>query len=659
MTTYKSAGGTTKDQKESRVLQEFRRAYEYKRPWLDEAEQDYEFAFGKQWDDADAQKLIDKGVLPLTINKIWPSIQLLVGIESQNRTDAKAFPEGKEDDVRAEIATMLLKNVNKNSDLDFKHSEQFEDGLICAEGWIEPYLDYTDHPLFAKMKFRVADYNQFYPDPDAKEYDFSDGQFMDKVTFGLTKDQVLQLYPDLEDKLDNITGRLSLDNGGDKSVWNTVVSLVDRVMYKNSSNADSPEQTEDPTYDLLEHYYKKFVPKYWVASYQHGLKEAADKQEAENYVKVENAALPQGVQPAVVINRQVPEIWVCAFIGNEQVHEDKAWFFPRWKSWPGIPYRAKWKKIPTSKADIQQIYSQGITRGMKSTQQEFNKRRTQELRHLNSTANSGWLTPKDSWVDSDKVEKYGSTPGVTLEYDPMAGPPPERVNPAPLSQGHAQLAAENAQDMKESSGINAEQLAMESGERSGRAIALRQKQGLVMVQKYFDNFSRTKKLTYKFILSQLSEVYDVERAVRVLGDAFLQEHFSVPVMGPMVDPATGQAIVDPMTGQPAMVTQIDPMTGQPQMQVDKNAVVQTVNEVLNDSELGNYDVAIGESAQNETVRLANFMTLTEMQQAGVPIPPDVFVDESSISAGSKKKIMAAIQQMQTAAQNAQPPKKAS
>jgi hypothetical protein len=207
--------------------------------------------------------------------------------------------------------------------------------------------------------------------------------------------------------------------------------------------------------------------------------------------------------------------------------------------------------------------------------------------------------------------------------------------------------------MKESSGINAEQLAMESGERSGRAIALRQKQGLVMVQKYFDNYSRTKKLTYKFILSQLPQVFDVERAVRVLGDAFLQEHFSVPVMGPMVDAATGQPAIDPMTGQPVMGPQIDPNTGQPMMQIDQQVVVTTINEVLNDVELGNYDVAIGESAQNETVRLANFMTLTEMQQAGVPIPPDVFVEESSISSASKKKIMAAIQQMQTA--GARPP----
>ncbi len=656
MTSYKrSAGGTTEDQKESKALQDFRFAYEHKRKWLDEAETDYEFAMGKQWEDEDVQALEAKGVLPLTINKIYPNIQLLVGIESQNRTDAKAFPVGKEDDVKGDIVTALLKDVSRNAGLDYKHSEQFEDGLICGEGWLEPYLDYSDHPLFAKMKFRSADYNQFYPDPNAKEYDFSDGQFMDKVSFGLTEDQILMLYPELKDKLGNITGKLSLDTALGNSIWATITSAVDRVMYKNSSNADSPEQIEEPTYDLLEHYYKKYVPKYWVASYQHGLKEAASKEEAENYVKMENAMLPAGVQPAVVIKRTVYEIWCCTYVGNEKVAEDIAWYFPRWKGWPGVPYRAKWKKVPL-RGDNFEILTQGITRGMKSIQMEFNKRRTQELRILNTSANSGWLSAKDSWVDPDKVEKFGSTPGVNLEYDPTAGPPPQRLEPVQLSQGHAQLAAEHSEDMKTESGINAEQLAMESGERSGRAIALRQKQGLVMVQKYFDNLSQTKKIMAKFVLSQLAQVYDVERAVRVLGDAFIQEHFSVPVMGPMVGP-DGKPMLDPM-GQPMVGPQIDPMTGQPQMQVDQQAVVMTFNQVLNDADLGRYDVAIGESAQNDTVRYANYLTLTEMAGAGIPIPPDVLVEESGISASSKQKILAAIQNAQAAGVAAPPKKKA-
>lgn len=655
MADQEYAGGTLPETKDAKSVQDFRRAYEYKKRWLDEALVDFEFAFGKQWEDKDLETLKGQSVLPLTINKIYPNIQLLVGIESQNRTDAKAFPEGKEDDVKGEIATGLLKNVNKTSGLDYKHSEQFEDGLICGEGWLEPFMDYSDNPLLAKMKFRLADYNQFYPDPNAKEYDFSDGQFMDKISFDLTKDQILMLYPDLEQKIGQINGKLTLDRipGNPKDTLG--VQIVPRDMFKSGNNSDQPSIPEEPTYDLLEHYYKKYVPKYWVADYQQGLKETATKEEADQYVKSWQPT-KEGDRPAETIKRIVAEIWTCVFVGNEEVEDELAWYYPRWKGWPGIPYRAKWKKTPI-RNNNSEILTQGITRGMRSLQQEYNKRRTQELRIINTSANSGWLTPKDGWSDPEFVKRFGSTPGVTLEYDPTAGPPPQRLEPTQLSQGHAQLAAEHGQDMKEESGINAEQLALESGDRSGRAIALRQKQGLVMVQKFFDNLSQTKRITYKFMLSQLSEMYDVEHAIRVMGDAFIQEHFSVPVMVPVTDPATGQPIMDPSTGQPATMPQIDPATGQPAMQVDQQAVVKTFNEVLNDADLGVYDIAIGESAQNDTIRYANYLTLTDMAGAGIPIPPEVIVEESGLSSSSKQKILAAIQNAQAAAKTA-PPKKA-
>jgi hypothetical protein len=46
----------------------------------------------------------------------------------------------------------------------------------------------------------------------------------------------------------------------------------------------------------------------------------------------------------------------------------------------------------------------------------------------------------------------------------------------PLSQGHAQLAEENAQDLKEASGVNPDLLATDSKSQSGRAILLKQRQ---------------------------------------------------------------------------------------------------------------------------------------------------------------------------------------
>lgn len=638
-------GGSKEDRKRAKVFRDFQRAYDYKRDWLVEAEEDYQFTFGVQWDEKDVQALEAKGKPALTINKIRPNIQLLVGIESQNRSDFKAFPEGAEDSIKAEIATALLKNAVKRSEAEYKISEAFEDGLICGEGWAELYLDYMRNPLFGEMKLKVSDYNQWFPDPDAKEYDLSDAQYVCKVTYGLNRDQVLMLYPELEDKIDDIgDGSLNMDRlvGGDAMARSRA---PEEPSYQNGKTNVDGQSNEEKTYDLLEYYYNKMVKKFWVADYKLGLKEVASKEEGVNYIEAMKAVAKPGDAPAELISRNVPEKWVCSFIGSELVAEERAWYAPRWSGWPVVRIMSYWKHMPVSFHN-QEILVQGITRGMKSLQQELNKRRSQELHILNTSANSGWLAPQGSFTDLDKVEKLGSSPGTVLEYDPAAGPPPEKQLPTPLSQGHAQMAAEHGADMKESAGINAEQLALESGERSGRAIALRQKQGLVMVQKLFDNLSRSKKTIGKFILSQLSAIYDVDSAIRVLGDAYIKEHFSVPVMAPGIDP---------MTGQPGMIPQLDPNTGELAMQIDTEAVANTFNAVLNDAELGVYDVAIAEAAMSETFKFANFETVKEMAAAGVPVPPDVLIEESTISEGSKRKIVAAIQNMQ-AAQAKEPPK---
>lgn len=364
------------------------------------------------------------------------------------------------------------------------------------------------------------------------------------------------------------------------------------------------------------------------------MKEAKDLDEAQLYVDQKNTI--SGEVVAKVIHRIVPEIWFCSLVGDTVVDEFISPFYPKWKGYSLIPFFAHRITVPIK--DGQEYRIQGIVRSLKDPQRELNKRRSQELRILNSTANSGWLAEQDTWVKKSDVEKYGSTPGVTLEYK-NGKQKPERITPAPLSQGHAQLAAENTQDMKEISGINSDLLAMNKTDASGRAIYLRQQQGIVMLQRILDNFSLTTKLLGRFILSQLGELYTVERAVKVCGTAFIKDNFSKPVM-----------TQSPVDGQP--VPMMDD-TGQMQMEIDQEGVIALFNTVLNDIEIAKYDVEVDETNASPTVKYGNYLMLAEMAGKGMPIPPDVLVDESMIGEASKQKIKKAIASAQQA-QNAMP-----
>lgn len=610
-----------------RILKDFRIAYENHKKWLEKANEDLEFLAGKQWKDEDVEKLESIKVKALTINKIRPNMQLLTGLESQNRSDFLAYPEGEEDSIKAEIATSLIKNVMKNSDGNYVASEQFDEGCSIGASFVEPYMDYTYDMLYGQMKFKKLDYSQIFPGKH-KEYDFNDAPYVCKLTNGLSKEELIMLFPDAEDEIEDMDdGSIMLDGiGFDTDMLGAHIQKTD---YNQGNTQQPEEELEEKNFDLLEYYYKKYITHYYLVDQKLGkLKEVESREIADKFIQAQLAIDPTDMS-AGVLERKIPEIWVAAVVGSKKIDDSRGTFYPKWRIYPILPmYGFKL----TSGVKDKEYMIQGIVRMLKDPQVEVNKRRTQELRHLNQSANSGWIAEEDSYVDKDKWLTSSAEPGVTLEYKKGAQKP-ERITPTPLSQGHAQLVAENSQDMKEISGINTDLLAMNEKQASGRAINLRQKQGLVMVQKLFDNFSRTKRAWGKFILSQLGEIYDVDSAIKVMGDAFITQNFSRPVMAQ-----------DPMTGEEK--PQMDPQTGELMTEVDKQAVATMFNNILSDTALGNYDVAIGEGVNNETVKYGNFQMLMEMRGGGIAVPDELIVEQSMVASADKEKIKNMVQKQQ-------------
>ena len=669
----------TADKQVIEIINNFRYARECKKDWIKEATEDLEFLLGKQWKTEDARELEKAGVRALTVNKVSAIMRLLAGLQRQNKSDFKAFPIGTEDQIKSDIATKLLKNVMNDAEGVYKISEQFGDGAGLGEGWLEPYIDYTDDMLNGRFGLKKGNPFSIYVDPSSKEYDLSDAEYIIKFSPDLTKNQLKKLFPKKADKIEKIKdGKLTLDGvkedtTGENKPHNTLTTGDQYAQpgHDGTVGFDSALFTQ-PLFDLTEYYYKNYIMKYYVANRKTGeILPAKDKEDADDYItKVtqlqKDELINQRMQelsgnPAmadqtaldnqrtiiqqevdgmsieasfVVIDRLEPEIRVCSIVGNtEKLSDELCWSFPKWKGYPFNRFMAYVNTIPLKNKELS---IQGFIRQLKSPQIEINKSRTLEMRHLNEVANSGWFNEEGAWVDKKAVEKYGSTPGIILEYKKGLKDIPHRILPQLLSTGHNRISADATQDMKEISGINTDLLAMaEGGQASGRAIALRQKQGLIMVQEIFDNLSRSQKQLGRFILSILSELFTIETAVKVVGEIFIQENFTEPIM-----------VQDPESGQP--VPQIDPITGGIASQVNNERVIETFTTILEDSGLGRFDVSIGEGINTETTKLANYSILTELLEKGYPIPPDIIIEESSLSLSSKEKILKAFEQAQQA-----------
>lgn len=694
---------------------DFEAAYKFKKELLNRQKEDFLFRLGKQWDEEKLDKLKTAGVEPVTDNLVQSNIFLITGLERQNRSDFKAFPEGEEDSLKAEIATYLFKNSIKQSDFGYKASDAFEDGVTCGEAHLELYLDNTYNLLNGKPIWKKLDSGSVFADPCSREYDYADARYIYKLTTDLSKEDLISLFPEKKEILKTMSGSkidlLGTDAG------------TKHIQRKDYPTVGGDEFTKEKFgFDLLERYYKKWVERIFIGDYKTGeIKEAESREKAETFIAnyrqaiideqaqfemqkqqmAMMASMPQMMSPipgAVeepiptqrppeemptaanpppeyqdsdvstgnpgmaipptndinaapqlippipkdpdrfkLFTRLVPEIWYFAHIQglNESLADERAWFYPKWKSWSIIPYYGHFSTAPIEGED-RHLLVQGIVHGIKGAQKKHNSSETLKMMHLNSSVNSGWLAEEDSWVDPAEVKKFGSMPGVNLEYK-RGKSVPQRISPTPLSQGHTQMAQESAEAIKRILGINSDMLAMQDdGSASGRAIALRQKQGLVMVQKLFDNLARTKQLCGRLLLSQLGEIYDTETAKKVLGEDFLKRNFP-PLMMKKFDEQTGQTSEEPMKDEYG-----EPMT------YDKELADLAIVEVLA-GDLWTYDVSVGETVASDTMKLANAAELSDLaEKMPGSIPDDVRIEESQLSNSTKSRILNSMKQRQAA-----------
>lgn len=664
-------------------MADFKKAYQAKSKLIEREKDDFLFALGKQWSNDDLKNYEDRKIKPVTDNRIQPNIFLLTGLERQNRSEFKAYPEGQEDSLKAEIASSLFKHCVKKSDFLYKTSEQFKDGTTCGESHLELYLDNTYDLINGSPVWRKADGDCIFPEPGFREYDYSDARYVYKVTKDLSMDDLISLYPEKRKLIENSSPtklNYILDPNG--------THRQKRDYSTTGNDSGSTGDDKDDNCDLLERFYKKFVDHHYIADKANGtIIEAEDQDKAEEFVQgylneiqanetqyqqdvqLYNEQLQasqtvdpmtgqpmanppiQPIQPPandpkrfVHYSRFIPEIWLYATVPGiaEPLADEKAWFYPEWKKYPFVPYYARFSTAPVT-GDDRHLLVQGVVCPVKNAQEIHNKAVTLELLHLNTSTNSGWLTEEDSWVDPQKVKDLGATPGVNLEYK-KGSMKPERVFPQPLSAAHAQISQQASESIKGQLGINADLLAAEQGgAQSGRAIALRQRQGLLMVQELFDNLSRSRTIAGKFLLSQMGKMYDTETAKKVLGEAFMMQNFGVPQMTQAIDPATRQIVQVPARDQ----------NGQPVMEIDFQAADQLIGEVLS-GELETYDVAVGEAVSSETMKMANSADLKDFATTypGL-LPPDLLIEESMLPQSVKTKVVNSIKQAQ-AAQAAMP-----
>jgi hypothetical protein len=261
----------------------------------------------------------------------------------------------------------------------------------------------------------------------------------------------------------------------------------------------------------------------------------------------------------------------------------------------------------------------GVVRNLIDPQDEINLRHRKAV-HLLSvrqvTAEQGAV------ADVDKARQELAKPDGYIEVAPGM-----RFDISPtqdLSAGQASLLQE-AKSMFQNMGPNAALMGKQGNSASGRAIALSQQGGAMEIGAILDVHRHWRRRVYRAIWSRIKQYWTAEKWVRVSDDERNMRWVGIN------QPVTLEQKLMEMPPEEAqgIAQQMGLMQGDPRLA--------QVVEIKNDVGQLDVDIIVEEGQDVATLQIENFETLANLAKAGMPIPPDVLIEASSLR--NKDKIL--------------------
>lgn len=454
---------------------------------------DHAFCYGHQWDTEDIAELKKTARVPLVINKVRPTIQVVGGHERSNRMRVRYLPVEQGDDYKAEIWSEVARIVQENGDIDFHKSDAFADMLKGGRGFLELRFDYGDNPAGDIVGSRVLPW-EIRIDPTSNDYDLKDARYVLRAK-DVSFEVLLTLWPEKEEEIleaqsdalaltetgsvasreDKYTGALSKSYQKGKGTWQLIEAWYWQVEQTSAYKAKGPDGQWEPIKD------KKSLD---------ALLQVAPQLEHEE-------------------DKRFERVYYQAFICGPVMLENNPSPY-EYKGFPFIP-------IFGDKDEETGRYL-GMVHAMRDPQMELNKRRTQILHIINKAAKSGWYGPEGAFTDRDQWEEESAAPGVILEYSIAEGQqPPTPIQPPQIPQAFITLEQMASIDIRDVSGVNIELMGMSQKDTPGIVTNQRQKQALTILQNYFDALRRSTKHMGRILLAMMQQLYTDGRQYQIPG----------------------------------------------------------------------------------------------------------------------------------------------
>ena len=276
--------------------------------------------------------------------------------------------------------------------------------------YMDPEADYGR----GEIKYTHVDPFRVYVDPASRDRFFHDASGMILSTY-LTKQQVVDLYPDLEEIIDDIDVSENSLYGEDYPSSNL----------KNSQNVLTPAEAKhldynvNQKYQILDRFYKVRVPFYRLFNTSSGAEKIINAEIYESMLQEEEnlEAIASGaIEIEEVMQTRITQ---CTSIGDVLLYERVL----NTDIYPIVPFANIWTNTPYPKSDVNKV---------KDSQRLLNKLFSLTLSHAQSAAGLKLLIPEGSVDNVSQLEKDWANPNAVIEYNPEFGEP-HYPQPAPLT----------------------------------------------------------------------------------------------------------------------------------------------------------------------------------------------------------------------------------
>ncbi len=580
--------------------------------WLQQSDKDFqkraEKAYGyvvggkHQWDNDIWDDLINDRRTPLSLNIVGPKINLLYGVQNMNATGWKGVGVGGEDDDVAMLVTALLMYENRNKKIFNISNRVFKDMITCGRGWFDLTAQKGEDFLGENVLRRELP-SLVFPDPDSIEMDQSDMMSIARMKWYPLKRAKL-MYPEKLKRIKKVSDLLDYEpmlkfitEGTDQSEHGGDYGTDDNIMAVKYYD-DVRERIK-----IVEIWNKEYE-KVWYAM---------SNGRVPDIMRIGNVSQSKAEKIIAEINQQLDGqdvsyglqyknegvIYRDEFSGQVHLVEHEKEIYDH-QQFPLVSAYGYSELV----GDKNENY--GIVFNMEPAQDEKNKRRSMAVDLISrSPKGGGFFKSRGKNAESVKrVSETGEWVGVNDPND--FKPHVNNANPALVAISSLEQAAER--DSEELSGVNRSMMGiMQGSKESGVLARQRIAQGTTGVQELFEHLDISKRRVLKMMVSNIGQFWTPEKVMEVVGQ--------VPGFEP--DELTFAA----------------------------------VELLTNPEKTLKYDVLLDDGENSRTAKAANFASMIEAIQYGIPIPPAEVVETSPWA--NKRQIIEGLEQQQMQQQMAQ------